>query len=137
MTRSASARQLAQQLGADWTGDAFDRPPEPLDAAILFAPAGEIVPAAMEALDRGGTLSIAGIHLSDVPVLRYQEHLFQERQIRSVTANTRRDGEEFLRIAASIGISVATTSYPFGDADRVLRELAAGQVTGAAVIRIA
>ena len=74
-----------------------DEPPEKLDAAILFAPAGELVPVAMAALDRGGTLAVAGIHLTDIPGLQYQTHLFQERQLRSVTANTRRDGEELLR----------------------------------------
>ena len=98
MTRSADARALASDLGAAWVGDTFDRPPEPLDAAICFAPAGEIVPAALEALDRGGTLAVAGIHLTDIPPLDYQRHLFQERQVRSVTANTREDGEAFLAI---------------------------------------
>ena len=91
---------LALELGAASAGDTADRPPVPLDAAILFAPAGELVPAALGALDRGGTLAIAGIHLTDVPSLDYQDHLFQERQLRSVTANTRADGEEFLAIAA-------------------------------------
>ena len=136
MTRSARARVLAEELGAAWVGDTFDRPPEPLDAAITFAPAGEIVPAALSALDRGGTLAIAGIHLSDVPVLRYGDHLFQERQVRSVTANTRRDGEEFLRVAASIGIEVTTTAYPLESADTALRDLAHDAVTGAAVLRL-
>ena len=89
-------------------------PPEPLDSAICFAPAGEIVPAALEALDRGGTLAVAGIHLSDIPPLDYQRHLFQERQVRSVTANTRQDGEDFLAIAARIGIRVTTTPVPAG-----------------------
>ncbi len=136
MTRSARARVLAEELGAAWVGDTFDRPPEPLDAAITFAPAGEIVPAALSALDRGGTLAIAGIHLSDVPVLRYGDHLFQERQVRSVTANTRQDGEEFLRVAASIGIEVTTTTYPLESADTALRDLAHDAVTGAAVLRL-
>jgi propanol-preferring alcohol dehydrogenase len=136
-TRSPEARELALQLGAESAGDTFDPPPEPLDAAIVFAPAGEIVPIALEALDRGGTLAIAGIHLSDIPSLRYADHLFQERQVRSVTANTRRDGEDFLELAAHIRIRVETTPYPFEDADRALRDLSHDQVTGAAVLRIA
>ena len=100
LTRSASARALALELGCASAGPATDDPPEPLDAAILFAPAGELVPVALRALDRGGTLAIAGIHLSDIPPIDYTSELFQERQVRSVTANTRLDGERFLREAA-------------------------------------
>ncbi len=137
MTRSPDARRLALDLGAASAGDTFDSPPEPLDAAILFAPAGDIVPAALAALDRGGTLAIAGIHLSDIPPLRYADHLFQERQVRSVTANTRRDGEEFLALAARIPLRVETTSYPLEAADAALRDLAHDRVTGAAVIAVA
>ena len=137
MTRSADARELALRLGAASAGDTFDPPPEPLDSAIIFAPAGEIVPAALEALDRGGTLAIAGIHLTDVPPLHYADHLFQERQVRSVTANTRQDGEDFLALAARIRIRVETTSYPFEEADRALRDLGHDRVTGAVVLRIA
>src|SRR5665213_4403650 len=96
MTRSAEARRLALNLGAASVQGADDPPPEPLDAAVLFAPVGTLVPPALEALDRGGTLAVAGIHLSDVPVLDYQRHLFQERTLRSVTANTRADGVAFL-----------------------------------------
>jgi propanol-preferring alcohol dehydrogenase len=136
MTRAAEARTLALELGAASAGDTYDRPPAPLDAAILFAPAGEIVPVALEALDRGGTLAIAGIHLTDIPVLNYQRHLFEERQLRSVTANTRRDGEEFLAIAAEIGIRVETTAYPLGEADIALADLAHDRVNGAAVLRV-
>ena len=134
MTRSADARGLALELGAASAGDTYDPPPEPLDAAIVFAPAGEIVPAALEALDRGGTCAIAGIHLSDVPVLDYQRHLFQERQVRSVTANTRADGEEFLAVAERIDIQVHTEAYPLGRADEALADLAHDRVTGAAVL---
>jgi propanol-preferring alcohol dehydrogenase len=135
MTRSADARRLALDLGAASAGDAADQPPEPLDAAILFAPAGALVPPALAALDRGGTLAIAGIHLTDVPSLGYDRHLFQERQVRSVTANTRRDGEEFLAVAERIGIRVATQTYPLASADAALRDLARDRVTGAAVLR--
>jgi len=134
LTRSEGARRLALELGAASAGAAADAPPEPLDAAIVFAPAGGLVPPALAALDRGGTLAIAGIHLSDVPALRYQDHLFQERQLRSVTANTRRDGEEFLTLAARMGVRVTTTPYPLMQADAALRDLAHDAVLGAAVL---
>jgi propanol-preferring alcohol dehydrogenase len=134
MTRSPDARELALSLGCASAGDTFDAPPEPLDAAIIFAPAGEVVPAALEALDDAGTLAIAGIHLSDVPVLDYQRHLFRERVVRSVTANTRADGEEFLRLAASMQLQVHHQEYPLDEADRALADLAADRVDGAAVL---
>jgi propanol-preferring alcohol dehydrogenase len=136
MTRSGPARRLALELGAASAGDTYDPPPEALDAAIIFAPAGEIVPFALSALDRGGTLAIAGIHLSDIPPLRYADHLFQERQVRSVTANTRADGRAFLDLAARIGLRVETTAYALGDADRALRDLAHDRVNGAAVLHV-
>lgn len=137
MTRSPAARTLALELGASSAGDTFDLPPEKLDSAVVFAPAGEVVPTALAALDRGGTLAIAGIHLSDVPPLRYQDHLFYERQVRSVTANTRRDGEDFLAEAARIGIRVETVTYGLDQADAALRDLAHDRITGAAVIQVA
>jgi propanol-preferring alcohol dehydrogenase len=102
---------------------------------VLFAPAGDLVPVALRALDRGGTLAIAGIHLSDIPSLEYQ-HLFEERQVRSVTANTRRDGLEFLDLAARIPVRVTTTPYPLAAADRALADLAHGRVRGAAVLDV-
>jgi propanol-preferring alcohol dehydrogenase len=135
MTRSAAARDLALALGAASAGSASDPPPDPLDAAIIFAPAGGLVPTALAALDRGGTLAIAGIHLSDVPALRYQEHLFYERSVCSVTANTRRDGREFLDLAGRHRLRVSVTEYALDDADRALADLAADRVTGAAVLR--
>ncbi len=101
MTRSARARQLALGLGCASASEVRDGPPEPLDAAILFAPAGELVPIAMRALDRGGTLSIAGIHVTDIPGLVYADELFEEKTLTSTTANTRRDGEELLELAAA------------------------------------
>jgi propanol-preferring alcohol dehydrogenase len=134
MTRSADAGRLALALGASSVTGAYDAPPEPLDAAVLFAPVGDLVPVALEALDRGGTLSIAGIHLSDVPTLNYQRHLFQERSMRSTTANTRTDGAEFLEIAARHRLEVTVTPYPLAAADRALADLAADRVTGAAVL---
>jgi propanol-preferring alcohol dehydrogenase len=134
LTRGESARELARELGAASVGGPADAPPEPLDAAILFAPAGELVLPALAALDRGGTLAIAGIHLSDVPALNYQRHLFYERQVRSVTSNTREDGRDFLAFAAEHRLRVRTTGYPLGEADRALADLAGGQVRGAAVL---
>ena len=136
MTRSAEARRLALTLGAASAGDTFDGPPEPLDSAVIFAPAGEVVPAALAALDPGGTVAIAGIHLSDIPPLRYADHLFGERQVRSVTANTRQDGEQFLALAADIGIDVTTVCYHLDQADAALRDLAHDRVNGAAVLQI-
>jgi propanol-preferring alcohol dehydrogenase len=134
LTRSASARALARDLGVASVGDADASPPVELDAAILFAPAGTLVPVALRALTRGGTLAIAGIHLSQIPPLDYDRDLFHERQIRSVTANTRRDGEEFLALAAEHRIRVHTEPYSLADADRALADLAADRVTGAAVL---
>lgn len=134
LTRSSQARKLALALGATSVGGAADPPPEPVDSAILFAPAGELVPPALAALDRGGTLALAGIHLTDIPVLHYQQHLFQERQIRSVTANTRQDGHNFLRFAAEHRLHVTTTHYPLDQADVALTDLAADRVNGAAVL---
>ena len=136
MTRSEAARRLAVELGATWVGGADEPPPNQLDAAILFAPVGDLVPPAMRALDRGGTLAIAGIHLSDVPPLHYATELFQERQIRSVTANTRADGEEFLHLAAQIPIRPTVTPYPFDQVDRALDDLSRDRVEGAAVISL-
>ncbi|SNT59628.1 alcohol dehydrogenase, propanol-preferring [Actinomadura meyerae] len=133
-TRSPAARELARELGASWAGDSFEAAPAPLDAAILFAPAGELVPAVLERLDRGGTCAVAGIHLSDIPVLDYQRHLFQERQLRSVTANTRADGEEFLTLAARLDVAVTTHAYGLDEADRALADLAGDRFAGAAVL---
>ncbi|MBB5780033.1 zinc-dependent alcohol dehydrogenase family protein [Nonomuraea jabiensis] len=131
VTRSAASRALALELGAASAGD---EPPEPLDAAILFAPVGTLVPVALEALDRGGTLAIAGIHLTDVPVLNYDRHLFQERTLRSVTANTRADGRAYLELALAHPPRVATSLHPFAEAAQALTDLANDQVRGAAVL---
>jgi propanol-preferring alcohol dehydrogenase len=135
MTRSAAARELAIELGAASAVGATDPPPEQLDSAILFAPVGDLVPAALAALDRGGTLAIAGIHLTDIPALNYQLHLFQERQLRSVTANTRADGRDFLDFASKHHLRVATARYPLDHADQALADLAADRVHGAAVLQ--
>ncbi len=137
LTRGEDARRLALELGAASAGGAYDAPPVLLDSAILFAPVGDLVPPALEGLDQGGTLAIAGIHLSDVPALDYQRHLFRERTLTSVTANTRSDGEELLALAAALDIRPRATVYDFTEADRALDDLAGGRVTGAAVIEVA
>jgi alcohol dehydrogenase, propanol-preferring len=136
MTRGQQARELALQLGAASVGGPLDRAPVPLDAAIIFAPAGELVPLALESLGPNGTLALAGIHMSNIPALDYRRHLFGERTVRSVTSNTRRDGEEFLVLAQRLGLHVTTTPVPFEHADLALRDLAAGQVRGAAVLTL-
>ncbi|MBB2770991.1 alcohol dehydrogenase [Mycolicibacterium monacense] len=136
MTRGEHARELARALGAASVQGAGDPPPVELDAAILFAPVGDLVLPALEGLDRGGTLAIAGIHLSDIPALDYQRHLFQERQVRSVTANTRADARAFLEFAGRHHIEVTTPEYPLGRADDALADLAAGRIAGAAVLLV-
>jgi alcohol dehydrogenase, propanol-preferring len=134
LTRGERNQALAAELGADSVGGATDPPPEALDGAILFAPAGELVPAAMRALDRGGTLAVAGIWLSAIPGLDYAAELFEERRLRSVTANTRRDGEEFLRLAERLGVRATTVAYPMAEAPQALADLAHGRFGGAAVL---
>ncbi|MDJ0850782.1 MAG: zinc-dependent alcohol dehydrogenase family protein [Myxococcota bacterium] len=135
-SRGGEHRELAEELGASWVGDSFDAAPVPLDAAILFAPAGELVLPALQALDRGGTLAIAGIHLSDVPPLDYQKHLFQERTLQSVTANTREDGRALLELATRIPITTHTAAYPLEAANEALIDLKQDRVRGAAVLEI-
>jgi propanol-preferring alcohol dehydrogenase len=134
MTRSADARALALALGCHSAQGAADAPPEPLDSAILFAPAGELVPPALEALRPGGTLALAGIHLTQVPPLDYQRHLFHEKNLVSVEANTREDGREHLALAARLGIRATVDRHPFAAADAALADLRADRVTGAAVL---
>jgi propanol-preferring alcohol dehydrogenase len=134
MTRGEQARRLALELGAASAAGAADMPPEPLDAAIMFAPVGDLVLPALAALDRGGTLAIAGIHLFDIPPLNYERHLFQERQLRSVTSNTRVDAREFLLFAAEHRLAVTVHPYPLDAADEALADLKAGRFDGAAVL---
>ena len=136
LTRGAKARVLAAELGAASVGGPTDAPPEPLDAAIIFAPAGELVPVALQALDDAGTVVCAGIHMSDIPALDYTRHLFRERQLRSVTANTRSDAHDFLAAATRIHLKVRTTVYPFQDADRALEDLATDRLDGVAVLDV-
>ena len=134
-TRDERHQRLARELGAVWTGGTFDAPPEKLDAAIIFAPAGEIVPAALGALRKGGTLVLGGIHMSPIPSFDY-ELLYQERVIRSVANNTRRDGEDFLKLAAEIPIRVQTQIFPLHEANRALSTLKNDAISGAAVLKI-
>ncbi len=135
-SRGGRHRELAIELGATWVGKGAERPPHLLDAAILFAPAGELVPPALEALDRGATLAVAGIHLSAIPPLDYARHLFQERRLRSVTANTRSDGAELLRLAAEIPIRTHTVAYALEDATQALLDLKHDRIRGAAVLEV-
>jgi alcohol dehydrogenase, propanol-preferring len=135
-TRDLRHQKLALELGAAWAGGTFDEPPEKLDAAIVFAPAGEIVPAALKALRKGGSLVLGGIHMSPIPSLDYNL-LYEERVIRSVANNTRRDGEDFLRVAAEIPIHVLTEVFPLREANQALRKLKEDAVRGEAVIQIA
>ena len=136
VTRSERARHQALELGAHSAVRADERPPELLDAAIIFAPAGELVPDALEALDSNGTLAIAGIHMSTIPPLDYDRHLFRERTVCSVTANTRADGEEFLALADRLSLTVTTVPYDLDDAPRALADLAADRIEGAAVLLV-
>jgi len=136
MSRGGIHQELARQLGAAWIGGSGDRPPAPLDAAILFAPAGDLVLPALAALDRGGILAIAGIYLSPIPTLDYDRHLFNEKELRSVTANTRADGEEFLKIAGEIPIRTHTVAMDLSDANRALTMLKHDQLKGTAVLKV-
>jgi alcohol dehydrogenase, propanol-preferring len=136
LTRGEQARSLARDLGAASVGGARDHPPGQLDAAILFAPAGDLVPLALEALDQGGTLAVAGIHLSDIPALSYSRHLFRERVLRSVTSNTRQDGAELLALAATLGVQVHPNRYAFDHAPQALADLRHGRFSGAAVLQM-
>ena len=133
-TREPSHRELARRLGATWVGDVGDPMPAKADGTIIFAPAGELVPTALRNLARGGTLALAGIYMTPVPSLHYERDLFYERTVRSVTANTRADGEELLAEAARIPIRPATTTFPLEDANRALALLKRGGFAGAGVL---
>lgn len=132
-TRGKKHQELALRLGAVWAGEAAEQPPKLLDAAIVFAPAGELVPPALKALKKGGALVLGGIHMSPIPSFDY-DLLYQERMIRSVANNTRKDGEDFLRVAAEIPIHSQVTVYPLRDANRALNDLKSDRVNGAAVL---
>jgi len=134
-TRDVRHQELALELGAMWAGGTYDEPPKKLDAAIIFAPAGEIVPAALKALKKGGALILGGIHMSPIPPLSY-DLLYQERVIRSVANNTRQDGIDFLRIAVEIPIRTQVQAFSLSEANRALNALKNGAISGAAVLRI-
>jgi len=135
-TRDARHQKLALELGAAWAGGTLDEPPKKLDAAIVFAPAGEIVPAALKVLKKGGVLVLGGIHMSPIPSFSY-DLLYQERVIRSVANNTRKDGEDFLRVAAEIPIRTHVQIFPLSEANRALNALKNDAISGAAVLRVA
>jgi propanol-preferring alcohol dehydrogenase len=127
-------RALARELGAVWVGGAADPPPDKLHGAIIFAPAGDLVPPALRALERGGTLALAGIHMSTIPPLDYDTELFGERVVRSVTANTKQDGLDLLREAAAIPIRPRTQRFRLEEANQALQALKAGRIKGAGVL---
>lgn len=135
-TREESRRAQAMRMGAAWAGGATDPSPAPLDGAILFAPVGELVPPALRSLRKGGTLALAGIHVTTIPAMEYEPHLFYEKRLTSVTANTRRDGEDLLREAAAIPIRPQTISYPLEEANLALRDLKEGRFDGTALLAI-
>ncbi len=134
VSRSAGHRRLARELGAVWAGSSAADLPVALNSAILFAPAGALVPDALAALDKGGTLALAGIHMSDVPTMSYERHLFYEKNLRSVTANTRADGEALLAEAARCGAVAHTQLYALRDANRALQDLKADRINGTGIL---
>jgi propanol-preferring alcohol dehydrogenase len=137
MTRDPRHQELARQLGAAWAGGATECPPQPLDSAICFAPVGDLIPPALESLDKGGTLAIAGIHLSDLPPLNYERHLFHEKNLRSVTANTRQDGLALLNLAAEIPLKPHVTPFTLDQANAALQQLKNDAINGSGVIAVA
>jgi propanol-preferring alcohol dehydrogenase len=133
-TRGAQNREAAHALGAVWVGDALDRPPEPLEAAVTFAPAGQVVIAALKALDKGGIVAINAIHMDKIPAFDYDSLLWMERQMRSVANMTRQDAKDFLRIAAEIGITPAVRTFPLGQAREALQAVKDEDISGSAVL---
>lgn len=128
-----AAQDFARRLGAEWAGGSDEAPPEPLDAALIFAPAGELVPVALGHLDKGGTVVCGGIHMSDIPAFPYRI-LWEERSIASVANLTRADGEAFMRVAGQTPLETSVEVYPLADANRAIADLRAGRVNGAAVL---
>jgi propanol-preferring alcohol dehydrogenase len=136
VTRGGTHQQLARDMGADWAGSDPAKMPEQADSAISFAPVGDIVPCALKALRKGGTLALAGIYMTDIPAMSYEDHVFYERDIHSVTANTREDGRELLAEAASIPVRPHTTTYPLEEANRALQDLKGDKISGTGVLLI-
>ena len=135
LTRGEGHRDLAREMGASWVGDAAELPPATCDRAIVFAPAGELVPVALQVIRPGGTVSLAGIHMSTIPAFDYAL-LWRERSLRSVANMTRRDAQEFMELAADANIRVAFQTYPLEDANHALAAIAADDVRGAAVLQM-
>jgi len=133
VTRGERHRELARRMGADWVGDSGDRPPEPMDRAVIFAPAGELIPQALECVRWGGTVASAAIHMSAIPEMDYGKHLFGERTLRSTTASTRKDGVELLELAARHGITTEVTM--FQDPNEGLAAIRRDEIQGSAVLR--
>jgi len=134
-TRGESHRALADRMGASWVGGTFDRPPVELDSAIVFAPAGPVVPAALRAVGSGGTVALAGIHMTDIPEMDYESCLFHEKNLRSVEANTRLDGEALLREAAEIPVRPEVTVFSLDEANEALVRLKEDRIDGTGVLR--
>ena len=134
MTRGAQNQELAREMGAAFVGGSQEAPPVSLDAAIIFAPAGELVPVALAAVKPGGTVALAGIYVSDIPQLTYERHLFYERDLRSVTSNTRRDGEEMLRLAAHLPLQLKVTTHPMAETDQALADVFEERASGSTVV---
>jgi propanol-preferring alcohol dehydrogenase len=133
-SRSERHRRHAEELGAAWVGEAGERAPHPLDAAILFAPAGGLVPVALEALDKGGVVTLAGIHMTPVPELEYERHLYHEKVLRSVANSTRQDGRDLLELAAQAGVVTTTTTFPLEEVNQALRMMKESALDGDAVL---
>jgi alcohol dehydrogenase, propanol-preferring len=136
VTRDEKHRRLALEMGAEWSGETIDGIPGLADSAIIFAPAGELVPAALQILKKGGTLALAGIYMTQIPALDYEKHLFYEKNVHSVTANTRDDGRALLAEAARIPIRPHTTTYPLSEANRALQDLKADRINGTGVLMV-
>jgi propanol-preferring alcohol dehydrogenase len=134
ITRGEKHVALARQMGAVWAGQDASAMPVKVDSAIIFAPAGELAPPALESLKKGGTLALAGIHMSPIPAMDYDRYLFYERDLRSVTCNTREDGRELLAEAAGIPLRPHTTLYPLAEANRALQDLKNDQISGSGVL---
>lgn len=134
VTRGESHRQLAREMGAYWVGEPGETPPIEMDSAIIFAPAGEIVPDALRAIRKGGTVAMAGIYMTPVPELSYEAHLFHEKNLRSVEANTREDGRGLLREAAEVPVRARITSFPLEEANEALIQLKHDRIDGSAVL---
>jgi propanol-preferring alcohol dehydrogenase len=134
VTRDEAHRDLARQMGAVWAGGRPEELPVTVHSAILFASAGELVPPLLEKIEKGGTLALAGIYMTPVPTMDYERHLFHERDLRSVTSNTRQDGRELLAEAAAIPVRPHTIVYPLAEANRALQDLKADRIQGSGVL---